>query len=395
MGALRWRCGHRLRVFLAPEELGVRAREHDRLPVAHLDDFRREPLDEIPIVGDEDERAAVIGEGVEQDVLRVEIQVIGRLVEQQRVRRAEQHARDGQPRSLAARQHAGPFVHIVAGEQEAAEDVADHRHHVHRRAVLQRVVHRQRRVEARGLVLRKVLHHHLVAFLPGAAVGRFRSGQHPHQRRLAGAVRADERDAVAPLDVQVQVLKDDEIAVRLADVLQLQDRTAALRAGGKREVDALPLGRDLDRHHLVEQLDAALHLRRLRGLVPEPVHEQLDARYLFVLVLLGLTELLEPRVALGNVMAVIARVVGDRPEAEVGDARHDRVQEEPIVRHEDDGVRVLRQIPFEPVAGIEVEVIRRLVEQQQARLLQQQLGQGDAHLPTARERFGGPLRVRL
>ena len=40
-------------------------------------------------------------------------------------------------------------------------------------------------------------------------------------------------------------------------------------------------------------------------------------------------------------------------------------------------------------------MVRRLVEQQQVRLLQQQLGQRDAHLPAAGELFGVALPVFL
>ena len=96
-----------------------------------------------------------------------------------------------------------------------------------------------------------------------------------------------------------------------------------------------------------------------------------------------------------DVVAVVAGVVGDRAQAEVGDPRDDRVEEEPVVRDEDDRVRVLGQVAFEPVARVEIEVVGRLVEQQQAGLLQQQLRQRDAHLPAAGERLGRPLRVRL
>ena len=123
----------------------VRARVDDGLAVADLDDLGREPLDEIPIVRHEDQRAAVVDERVEQHFLRVEIEMVGRLVEQQRVRRTQQHPRDGQPRALAARQHAHALVDVVSGKQEAAEDVADGRHHVQRRARGQRLVDRRRR----------------------------------------------------------------------------------------------------------------------------------------------------------------------------------------------------------------------------------------------------------
>ena len=41
------------------------------------------------------------------------------------------------------------------------------------------------------------------------------------------------------------------------------------------------------------------------------------------------------------------------------------------------------EIALQPIAGFEVKVVGGLIEQQQARLLQQQLGQSDAHLPAA------------
>ena len=87
-----------------------------------------------------------------------------------------------------------------------------------------------RRIEASGFVLREVLHHDLMAFAPLAGVGRFGARQHPHQRRLAGAVGRDERDPVAALDVQVDAIEHDVVAVRLARVVELEHHAAALRA---------------------------------------------------------------------------------------------------------------------------------------------------------------------
>ena len=200
------------------------------------------------------------------------------------------------------------------------------------------------------------------------AVGRFLARQHAHQRRLAGAVRADQRDAVAALDVQVEVVEDDEVAVGLARVLQLEHRAAALGAGREVEVDLLALGRHLDRHHLLEHLDPALHLRRLGRLVAEPIDEHLDARDLFVLLALGLAQRLDALVVLDEVAAVVAVVVGQRAQRQIGDARDDGVEEEAIVRDEDHRVRVGVQILLEPVARLEIEMVGRLVEQQQVRL---------------------------
>ena len=43
------------------------------------------------------------------------------------------------------------------------------------------------------------------------------------------------------------------------------------------------------------------------------------------------------------------------------------------------------QVVLKPVARLEVEMVGRLIEQQQTRFCQQQLGERDAHLPSAGE----------
>ena len=163
---------------------------------------------------------------------------------------------------------------------------------------------------------------------------------------------------------------------------------------GKVEVDLLALGRHLDRHDLLEHLDPALHLRRLGRLVAEAVDEHLDARDLLVLLALGLAQRLDARVVLDQVVAVVADVVGERAQRQVGDARDDRVEEEAVVRDEDHRVRIGVQVLLEPVARFEIEMVGRLVEQQQIRLAEQQLRERDAHLPAAGKRLGRPLEVR-
>ena len=125
----------------------------------------------------------------------------------------------------------------------------------------------------------------------------------------------------------------------LRPCLNLEHGAAALGGGGELKADALALGRHVDALDLLEHLDAALHLRRLRRLIAEAADECLDALNLLVLAALGLAQPLEPRVALDQVLRVVAVVVGDRLERQVGDARHDRVEEVAVVGHDDDGVR--------------------------------------------------------
>ena len=63
--------------------------------------------------------------------------------------------------------------------------------------------------------------------------------------------------------------------------------------------------------------------------------------------------------------------------------------------HEHQRVRIFLQVPFQPVAGFQVEMVGRLVQQQQTRLLQQQPCQRDAHLPAAAELFARACPVVL
>ena len=334
---------------------------------------------------DEDERAAVGRERLEQDLLRVEVEVVRRLVEQQHVRGLEQHLREREPVALAAREHRDLLEDVVAREQEAAQDRADHVRHRQRAGRRHLLVHGARRVQHLGLVLREVVEDHVVALEADALVGAVDAGEDPHQRRLAGAVRPDERDAVAALDHQVDVPQDHVLAVRLAHALELEhDAARALRLG-ELEVDLLALGRDLDPLDLVEQLDPALDLLGLRRLVAEAVDEGLGLLDLLALAAVRLAQALHARRVLAQVVAVVAVVVGQRLEADLGDALDGRVEEVAVVRDEHHRAGVVGQVLLEPVARRQVEVVRRLVHQQQVRPRQQQLGERDAHLPAARE----------
>ena len=58
---------------------------------------------------------------------------------------------------------------------------------------------------------------------------------------------------------------------------------------------------------------------------------------------------------------------------EMQDRAHGAVQKPAVVADDDDRVGVFRQIAFQPQRPFEVEVIGRLVEQQQVGLLEQQL----------------------
>ena len=64
------------------------------------------------------------------------------------------------------------------------------------------------------------------------------------------------------------------------------------------------------------------------------------------------------------------------------------------MRDQDDRVWIGREVFLQPVAGFEIEMVRWLVEQQQARASEQQLRERDAHLPAARKGLARAIEVR-
>ncbi len=59
-----------------------------------------------------------------------------------------------------------------------------------------------------------------------------------------------------------------------------------------------------------------------------------------------------------------------------------------VVRNENESIGISGQVLLKPVTGFEIEMIGRLVEQQQIGLLQQEFRESDAHLPAAGKFFG-------
>ena len=133
---------------------------------------------------------------------------------------------------------AGALVDGVAGEQEGPEDVAHLRHQIGGRGARDLVEHRARRIEHLRLVLREVAERDVVADDAFAVVERLDAGEQLHQRRLAGAVRADERHPAAAFDGHVEPVVDDEVAELLARAAQLQHDPPAARRLREAEVHA-------------------------------------------------------------------------------------------------------------------------------------------------------------
>ena len=217
-----------------------------------------------------------------------------------------------------------------------------------------------------------------------AAVRLLLARDHPEEGRLAGAVRPDHADDAAGRERERHVLDEQPVAEALGDVLGLDDEVAEARAGRDVDLDALDLEVRVVGEHLLVGRDARLRLR-----VPRPrahahpfqlAGERAPAGGLGLL-FHGQSRLLllEPRGVVALERQALAAV-------ELEDPAGDVVEEVAIVGDGHHGALVVLQEPLQPGHRLGVEVVRRLVEQQQVGRREQEPAERDPAALAARER---------
>jgi len=83
--------------------------------------------------------------------------------------------------------------------------------------------------------------------------------------------------------------------------------------------------------------------------------------------------------------AVTTAIEGDFTLIDVGNVVDHGVEKVPIVRNQQQGAGVILEEIFQPKNGVEIQVVGRLIEQQQIRRTHQGLRQVQAHPPAAGE----------
>ena len=144
--------------------------------------------------------------------------------------------------------------------------------------------------------------------------------------------------------------------------------------------------RQLDLLDLLERLDAALHLRGLGGVRRKAVDEPLLLREHRLLPRVRRLAVRLADGALALVEVVVARIGRDLAAVDLRDLRDDAVHELAVVRGHQQAAGARFQELLEPDDRLDVEVVGRLVHQQDVGLAEQHARHRDAHLPAARQR---------
>ncbi len=170
-----------------------------------------------------------------------------------------------------------------------------------------------------------------------------------------------------------------------------------MRAGsGKVEACRGVLNHRFDLRQAFQRLDPSLRLPGLRRLVAKAVDERLDMRP-FGRHPFGRAGLLHrPFRANADELVEAAGRERDLALVQMRDGFHRTVQQATVMGNDQRRAGKARQPTFQPHRRFQVEVVGRLVQQQQVGVGEQRRGQGDAHSPATRKlrRPGAPERPR-
>ena len=166
--------------------------------------FGRQAADEVHVVGNEQKGAFVALQSHCERFHRRDVEVGGGLVHQQQVGRIDQELNEVQPALLAAAQDCGRLVDLFLAEHERTQDgpgfvFAECRcagEHLFDDVLVG--------VEAVGPVLAEVAEFGIVAQVSDPLLRFYDAGDDFEQRRLAGAIGADQHCALAAFDGQIE-----------------------------------------------------------------------------------------------------------------------------------------------------------------------------------------------
>ena len=207
-----------------------------------------------------------------------------------------------------------------------------------------------------------------------------------NESTLALTVLTYEGYLLTTMDGKGGILENEVITIALGGVFTYHRVVAAALGGTELETQgATILFVDDYGHHLLELLDAALHLNGLGGLIAKALNEVGDIGNLLLLVLIG-TELLLATLATEHyVFVVLDAVVVYGATGDLNGTVSDIIDEGAVVAHKHHGLAITGKEVFEPLDTLDIEVVGGLVEQEHIRVLEQKLGQLNTHAPSTRK----------
>jgi hypothetical protein len=211
------------------------------------------------------------------------------------------------------------------------------------------------------------------------------TGNNLEQSGFSSPVFSHDAPALSSPEIEVQSVINDAFPVGLLHAFKCDHLIAGPWRLTKIELHDRSLSRQLDFLDLIEGFHAALYLRGLGSVRGKSIDEALFLCEHGLLASVGRLTISLPDGSLPFIKIVIARIGVDFAAIDFSDSGDDAIHEFAVVRCHEQGAGQRLQKAFEPDDRFDVEVIRRLVHQENIRTSQQNTRHGDTHFPSARE----------
>src|SRR6185437_13603513 len=407
LGLCRWR-GAIARALAA----GLDARRRASLPqpvtvAAHVfapcptalggERLRHYVVEKAAVMAHEQQRAGVVLQLLLEQLEGLDVEIVGRLVEHQQIGGLGEEPREQQPVALATGEHPDRRARALRRKEEVAQiadDMLALAADFHPfRSRTDHVGERRFRVQLLAELV-EVCNPEIRAEAHAALIGRQLAEDQADESRLAGAVRADQPDPVAAQDAHRELCDQRPSGHAFTDVRQLRDELTRALARIKAQLDRTEALAPRGALHAQPLQPAhATFIPGAAGLDPFADPDFLLGPELVEAAARNLLggELLLP---CGLVRREIAGVGAKHAAVELHDASRDAIEEGAIVSDHDHRGYPQQQL-LEPLDRADVEVIGRLIEQEEVGLAGESKGQGRALALAARARRRRHFAVEL
>ena len=322
-------------------------------------------------MADDNDGACIIGEHFLQQVERFKVEIIGRLVQHQEIRRQRQRAGQGQPPALAARQPLHWSARLLGAKQKIlhiANDMLFRAIDFHPVAAPAQGVRQDRAGCQRGAGLVEFCHFQRRAQLHTAGIRLQRAGHQIDQRGLASAIGADNADPVAALDADRKIPDDGAPAVALRNAFAFHHQLARCAPGRGFQPDVAgnaprlaPVGAQFGQ----PRQPPLVALAAAGDTIAHPVlfHDNLAVELVAVALFL-FQHGVAPGLEIGKSSIQPTGDAAVQPQRRFGQV----AQETPVMADQHHGGAQRGQFGFQPFDDGQIEMVGRLVEQQNVRL---------------------------
>ena len=197
---------------------------------------RRQLADEVSVVADRDKRAVVAGERVLQRFARGDVQVVCRLVKDEKIHVAQNQLREGEPRPLSAGQDGDRLFHILRAEAKLRQRAAYLALRKPGIGVPKLVEHRFRRSQLL-IFLVVIAHLHVVAVIDPPVFLLKQTAQKLDKRGLAAAVRTEDENALPLLHLEAETGEQLLLPEAHGKLLYGENVVSAFDSGAERKAD--------------------------------------------------------------------------------------------------------------------------------------------------------------